>query len=128
MTESSHENYRVFVVEDETLIRMMIIEMLEELGHTVSGEAARIEQAMTMARTAKFDLALLDVNVGGQMITPVAEIIELRNRPIIFSTGYGVEGLPPSFRHRALIRKPLRLESLQTTIKRTMGNLISNAP
>ena len=56
------QSYSFFVVEDETLIRMMIVEMLEELGHTVTNEAARLDQAVSLARSADFDLALLDVN------------------------------------------------------------------
>jgi CheY-like chemotaxis protein len=115
------QRYSFFVVEDETLIRMMIVEMLEELGHTVTSEAARLDQAISLARSADFDLALLDVNLGGQMITPVAEIIELRKRPIIFSTGYAADAIPASFRERALIRKPFRPESLETIIKLTMA-------
>jgi CheY-like chemotaxis protein len=50
---------QVLLVEDEALIRMMIIEMLEELGHRVSGEAGRIAPAVSLAQTAEFDLALL---------------------------------------------------------------------
>jgi CheY-like chemotaxis protein len=115
------QSYSLFVVEDETLIRMMIVEMLEELGHTVTNEAARLDQAISLARSADFDLALLDVNLGGQLVTPVAEIIELRKLPIIFSTGYAADAIPVSFRERALIRKPFGPESLETIIKLTMA-------
>jgi CheY-like chemotaxis protein len=51
------DSYQVLLVEDEALIRMMIIEMLEELGHRVSGEAGRITPAVSLAQTAEFDLA-----------------------------------------------------------------------
>jgi CheY-like chemotaxis protein len=101
----------------------MTIEMLEELGHRISGEAGRIEPALAMARSAEFDLAILDVNVGGRMITPVAEIVELRKRPIIFATGYAPDAIPEPFRDRPALRKPFMLEKLQHTINLTMAAL-----
>jgi CheY-like chemotaxis protein len=69
------DSYQVLLVEGEALIRMMIIEMLEELGHRVSGEAGRISPAVSLAQTAEFDLALLDINIGGEIITAIAEIV-----------------------------------------------------
>src|SRR5881398_3400775 len=74
----------VFLVEDEVMIRMMVADMLEELGYSIAAEAGEIEQALTLARTANFDIAILDVNVNGKLISPVAEVIEARNRPFIF--------------------------------------------
>jgi CheY-like chemotaxis protein len=67
MTQTRQERQAaIFVVEDETLIRMMISEMVEELGHRVVAEAGSIREAQGMAETVEFDLALLDINVGGQ--------------------------------------------------------------
>ena len=88
MNGSPASSCSVLIVEDETLLRMMITEMLEELGHRVAAEAARLEQALPLAQSADFDLAVLDVNIAGQLITPVAELIAARRRPIIFATGY----------------------------------------
>jgi CheY-like chemotaxis protein len=68
----------IFVVEDEALIRMMLVEMIEELGHRVIAEAGNVRDAQALARTAIFDLAILDVNIAGYSISPVAEIIEKR--------------------------------------------------
>ena len=55
---------RVFLVEDETLIRLMLAEMIEELGHQIVAEAGSIESALPLAETAAFDIAILDVNIG----------------------------------------------------------------
>jgi len=76
---------RVFVVEDEALIRMMVVDMLEELGHTIAAEAGHIDQAIKLASSAEFDLAVLDVNIEGKFITPVAATIKARGLPIIFA-------------------------------------------
>src|SRR4029078_6653651 len=85
----------VFLVEDEVMIRMMVADMLEELGHSVADEAGEIGEAVKLAQSTEFDIAILDVNVNGKVITPVAELITARNRPFIFATGYGSSGLPP---------------------------------
>jgi DNA-binding response OmpR family regulator len=61
----------IFLVEDETLIRMMIAEMVEEMGHVVVAEAGNIADALRLANTADFGIAILDVNVGGDNIEPV---------------------------------------------------------
>ena len=110
----------ILIVEDETLLRMMVTEMLQELGHRVAAEAARIEQALPLAQSADFDLALLDVNVAGKLITPVAEIIASRPRPIIFTTGYGTSGLPEGFRNRPALRKPFMVDRLKKAIEQAV--------
>jgi CheY-like chemotaxis protein len=110
----------VFLVEDETLIRMMVAEMLAELGCHVAAEAGRIDAAIELARSTEFDLAILDVNVGGNMIWPVADLINARNRPFIFATGYG--SLPEEFQQRPRLRKPFELEALARAIDETLNN------
>jgi hypothetical protein len=67
---------RVFVVEDAAMIRMMVVDMLEELSHSVSAETGRLDQAMQLAQSTDFDLAILDVNLDGKIVTPVALLIE----------------------------------------------------
>ena len=79
----------MFLVEDEVMIRMMVADMLEELGYSVAAEAGEIDEAIRLAQSTDFDIAILDVNVNGKVISPVASVIEARNRPFIFATGYG---------------------------------------
>ena len=66
---------RVFVVEDDAMIRMLLEDMLSELGCTIAAEAGRIEDALEAARTAEFDVAVLDVNLQGQNTAAVAEAL-----------------------------------------------------
>jgi DNA-binding response OmpR family regulator len=106
----------VFVVEDEAMIRIMVTDMLEELGYRVVVETGDIEEAAKLARSADFDLAILDVNVRGKLITPVAELIRARRCPILFATGYGSAGLPEEFRDFPALPKPYRLEALAKAI------------
>ncbi len=112
----------VLLVEDEVIIRMMVADMLEELGYTVAAEAGEIGEAMRLAQNAEFDLAILDVNVNGKVISPVADAIKARNRPFIFATGYGSSGLPEEYRDRPALQKPFQLETLGKTIDAALRN------
>jgi CheY-like chemotaxis protein len=102
----------VFLVEDEVMIRMMVADMLAELGYSVAAEAGDIAEAIKLANSTEFDIAILDVNVNGKVISPVAELIEARNRPFIFATGYGSSGLPEQYRDRPALQKPFQIETL----------------
>jgi CheY-like chemotaxis protein len=106
----------VFLVEDVVMFRMMVADMLEELGYTVAAEAGEIGEAMRLAESTYFDLAILDVNVNGKVISPVADLIKSRNRPFIFATGYGSSGLPEEYRDRPALQKPFQLETLGKAI------------
>src|ERR1700761_1906365 len=106
----------VFLVEDEVMIRMMVADMLEERGSRIAAECGEIGEAMKLAQHAEFDIAILDVNVNGKVISPVAELIKVRNRPFIFATGYGSSGLPEEYRDRPTLQKPFQLETLAKMI------------
>ena len=66
---------RILVVEDELMIRMLLEDMLGELGYTVAAEAARIEEALEATKNADFDLAILDADLKGQPALPVADVL-----------------------------------------------------
>jgi CheY-like chemotaxis protein len=95
MTATRPPGGTVFLVEDEVMIRMMVADMLEELGYSVAAEAGEINEAIRLAQSTEFDLAILDVNVNGRVISPVAELIRARKRPFIYATGYGSSGRIP---------------------------------
>jgi DNA-binding response OmpR family regulator len=107
----------VLLVEDEVMIRMMVADMLEELGYAIAGEAGDIDEAVRLVQATDFDIAILDVNVNGKVISPVAEAVELRGLPFVFATGYGAQGLPEKFRDRPAIQKPFQMETLARTIE-----------
>src|SRR6478752_5075824 len=117
MTATRPPRGSVFLVEDEVMIRMMVSDMLEELGYTVVAETG---EALRLAETTFFDLAILDVNVNGKVISPVADLIKARNRPFIFATGYGSSGLPEEYRDRPALQKPFQLETLGKMIDTTL--------
>lgn len=99
---------RVLLVEDEIVIAILLEDMLAELGHTVIGPVARIDKAVEMAQGETLDLAILDVNLDGKEIYPVAEVLDARGIPFLFSTGYGNGGLRALYRNRPILSKPFR--------------------
>ena len=108
---------RILVVEDELMIRMLLEDMLGELGYTVAAEAARIEEAMDAAKNADFDIAILDVNLNGQPISPVADALVARGMPFVFATGYGERGLPEPYRDRPTLKKPFQMDGLKQMLQ-----------
>ena len=113
---------RILVVEDELMIRMLLEDMLGELGYTIAAEAGRMDEALQAAKTADFDLAILDVNLNGEPISPVADALVARGVPFVFATGYGEHGLPAPYRDRPTQKKPFHLVGLEqmllTVVKR----------
>jgi len=114
--DTSTRKASVLVVEDEVMIRMMVTDMLVDLGHSIAAEAGEIDEALRLAESADFDLAILDVNVNGRTIEPVAKVVERRKLPLLFSTGYSVDALPESFRGHPALQKPFRIDTLQSAI------------
>lgn len=120
MTTLNSDRGAVLVVEDEVMIRMMVVDMLEQLGYRIAAEAGDIDDAVRLVGSTEFDFAILDVNVNGRLISPVAEAIENRNLPFVFASGYGVQGLPEKFRNKPLVQKPFQIETLSRVIEDTL--------
>src|SRR5258708_13874639 len=85
--QSATQAKRILVVEDEVMIRMLLEDMLGELGYTVAAEAARIDEALEATKNADFDLAILDANLNGQPVSPVADALVAPGTPFFFATG-----------------------------------------
>ena len=113
---------RVLVVEDELMIRMLLQDMLDDLGHTLAGEAGAIDEALTLARQAEFDIAILDVNLNGQPISPVVEVLVARGLPFVFATGYGQRGVPEQYRKIPTLQKPFQADALAVALAAATRN------
>jgi CheY-like chemotaxis protein len=120
MTGSSAAAPRVLVVEDEYLIRMLLEDMLDELGYGVLAAVGTISEASQIATSGEFNAAILDVNLDGQEIYPVADILAKRGLPFVFVTGYGERSLPEPYRGRPTLQKPFQAEQL----KRMLAELL----
>jgi DNA-binding response OmpR family regulator len=107
---------RILVVEDEYLIRMLLEDMVADLGHDVAAAVGTIAEARELASTADFQAAILDVNLDGEQIFPVADILAERGLPFAFITGYGEGSLPDAYRGRPALPKPFQIAQLESTL------------
>lgn len=97
---------RILIVEDESLVAMLLETILEDLGCETIGPAGSVTEGTSLASENAIDAALLDVNVAGELVFPVAENLKQRGIPFVFSTGYGEGGLPDNWRGNITIQKP----------------------
>jgi PAS domain S-box-containing protein len=98
---------RLLLVEDEALVAMMMKDTLTDLGFSVLGPFAQVDDAYHAARTEAFHAAILDINVKGTMIYDVADAITRRNIPLVFVTGYGAEAVDERFKGVPILQKPI---------------------
>lgn len=115
------QGLRVLVVEDEGAVAMLIEDMLEDLGCTVAASAANVTEALRLVDAGGYDLALLDLNIAGQSVLPVAEALRSRGAPFAIASGYGAAGVPDSLRGVPIIQKPFRLADLRAVISQALG-------
>lgn len=119
---STGQRCRVLFVEDEAAVSMLIEDMLLDLGVEVVGPASRIEDALRLAQTAEIEAAVLDINVGGALTYPVADVLQSRGIPVIFATGYGSGALPERFRSTRTLHKPFRQSDFDHVLREAMAD------
>jgi len=119
MSDRPLEGLRVLVVEDEMMVSMLIEDMLSDLGCVIVGPASRLDEALELARSAALDCAVLDVNLGGQPIFPLADLLREKGAPFAFATRYGDAGLRDVDKGSPVLQKPFR----EGDLARVLGQL-----
>ena len=112
----------IFVVEDEVIVSIMLEDMLNELGATVVGPAGTLSEALAIASTEHIDAAVLDVNLRGERIDPVAELLQRHGVRFIFATGYG-QGIGTAPAGAPVIDKPYTKEALARALASCLAPL-----
>ena len=113
---------RILVVEDESLVAMLLETILEDMGCTPVGPASNVDEGEAIARdTVDLDAALLDVNLAGRQVFPVAAVLKARGVPFVFSTGYGESGLPDEWRGNPTIQKPFTEAAVRDALMQALG-------
>jgi CheY-like chemotaxis protein len=122
MTKGLLHGRRVLVVEDEALVAMMVEDILIDAGCVVVDTVGTLKKALMTAQdqTIDLDCAVLDVNLGGEKVFPVADALESRGIPFIFATGYGVAGIEQRFEGVTVLGKPYQRESLESALARAL--------
>jgi CheY-like chemotaxis protein len=107
---------RVFVAEDEFHVLQLIEDMLIDLGCTLCDSVSNLPAALERAAVTEAQVAVLDVNLRGKTVFPVAEILRSRGIPMVFSTGYGAEGIAPGWKSWPVIQKPFAIDGLEEAL------------
>jgi CheY-like chemotaxis protein len=116
------EGRTILVVEDESLVAMLLETILEDMGCATLGPVSTVDEALSVVRDDQpFDGALLDVNVAGKEVFPVAAALKERGVPFVFSTGYGEGGLPEEWRGHPTIQKPFTEDAVQQALMKVLG-------
>lgn len=103
----------ILLVEDEPTVSMMLADMLSKFGHSVDGPYNRFSDAMVAARSNDVQAGVLDVNVGGEEIYALADVLTERNIPFVFVTGYSTDRIVPRFTHVPVLQKPIEPGALR---------------
>jgi DNA-binding response OmpR family regulator len=112
---------RVLVVEDEMLVAMVLEDQLADAGREVVGPAFSLEHAMRLAASESLDGAALDINLAGEKVYPVADLLAARNVPFVYVTGLGQAGLREADQGRPMLQKPYLVASLEIRPRPTRG-------
>jgi len=115
----------LLLVEDEMLLAMLIEHVLCDSGYRVL-KAARLPTALRLADTERFDAALLDINLAGTPVFPLAEVLRARGIPFLFTSGYGNHGLPPAYSEHPMLEKPYSMEQLLLAVKTLLDGATSS--
>lgn len=114
---ASLEGLRILVVEDEMMVSMLLEDLLVSHGCAIVGPVARLEKAVDLASIEAIDAALLDLNIDGKEVYPVAEVLASRGIPFAFVTGYGAEDVNKDFRERPSLQKPFEEAALAEVLR-----------
>ncbi len=111
----------ILVVEDEPLIAMMLEDFLETLGHTVHASCDNVGEAVVQAEKGGFDVAILDVNLNGEHVWPVAYKLREKSIPFVVATGGHVEPPPAEFNNVPVIQKPYTVDRVTPAIEKALA-------
>jgi DNA-binding NarL/FixJ family response regulator len=119
--DGSLSGRRVLIVEDQSMVAMLLEDTLAELGCEIVGMAASFDEAAEKAASLSFDVAIVDINLNGEHTTTIAERMVLERRPLVLTTGYGSANLPSSLQRIPLLQKPFALQELRRAIRQALA-------
>lgn len=118
---ASLKGARVLIVEDAVLLALELETGLTDAGAQVIGPAYELEEAMALL-DQPIDAAVLDANLNGRSVTPVAEALRQRNIPFVFATGYGETGGAPGGFDAPVIRKPYDVTQVSSAVAEILAS------
>ncbi|NTF34541.1 response regulator [Rhizobium skierniewicense] len=117
------EGRQYLVVEDEYLVASHLLMTLEDAGARVFGPISDVKRAIEVLSDPDFpvDAAILDINLGGELVYPAAELLAHHGKPFVFVTGSNITAMPAEFQHVPRLMKPYDTEELITTLQQVAG-------
>lgn len=115
------QRHCILIVEDEPLIAMMLEDFIDSLGHEIKGVCESVDEARAAVEAGGFDLAILDVNLKGQIIWPVASDLRARGIPFIIASGGHVDPPPAEFANVTMIDKPYTIDRVSPAIEEALA-------
>ena len=112
----------ILIVEDEPLIAMMLEDFILSLGHQVSGNCDNVGTALKEVERGEFDLAILDVNLKGESVWPVAKALRDKGTPFVLATGGHVDPPPVEFKNVPTIEKPYTIDRVTPIIEAVLAS------
>jgi DNA-binding response OmpR family regulator len=110
------QGQRILIVEDEYLVGMSLQDSLESAGATVIGPIGNVDDALHVLRQCELDLAVLDINLRGTKVFPVADALDELQVPFLFASAYSAGSLPARFGQRVLLEKPCDIDHLTAVV------------
>ena len=121
---ASMDGLRVLIVEDETLVALLLEDMLADIGCTVIGSASTVNGALETLRQTAPGAVVLDINLGGEQSFPVADVLSSRGVPFMFATGYGERApIPEELASAPVVQKPYTLEVVENALGKLQGTV-----
>ena len=111
---------QVLIVEDGSLVAILIEEYLLEMGCEVAMSASRVAKALKGLQTRRVDAAVLDVNVAGESIDELVETLHRHSIPFVFASGYGARGVDPRWTNAPVLQKPFTAADLRAALLRCL--------
>lgn len=117
VAKAPHRAARLLVVEDEPLVALALEDQLADAGYEVVGPAFSLQEALRLAESEALDGAVLDINLAGEKVYPVADLLAKRDVPFVYVTGFGEAGMRAADQGRPLLQKPCSFPTLDAIVR-----------
>ena len=110
----------ILIVEDEMILALDLEDIIKDFGCT-SAMVSRVGRAIPLIATQAFGAAILDLNLAGEQVYPVADELIRRSIPFVFATGYGVDGVDPAYRSHPVLAKPYSRHQVEAALLQALA-------
>ena len=106
----------ILIVEDDYLVADQTRRELENCGAVIIGPVPSVDLALDLLESRKIDAAILDIDLAGETVYPLADMLSERKIPFVFATGYDASLMPEKYRGFILCEKPTELAVIPVTL------------